>query len=109
GHAQSQHETVLSRSDVEQTMEFEAKRVGLVGKLIALGVRYEFVPDIQGIFVELPPLGLGKFGERCAENRFFLRSCREIRGRIAGAGRDLSAGGDADERRLSSERREESL
>ena len=86
--AQAHHETVLRRGDVEEAVELEAERVGLVGELAGRGVGDEFLPDIEAVLLVLPAFGLGEIGEERAEN-VLLRpfdSAPGRRGEVAGDG-----------------------
>ncbi len=67
GDAHTQHEGVLRGGDVEEAVEFEAEEI--VGRwlLVFAGVCEEFVPDVEGVFFELPAFFLAEIGDGCTE------------------------------------------
>ena len=60
-NAQTQHEGILGRRHVEQTVKFEAKDVIRRGRAIFVGMSDQLVPDIERILLMLPAFFLAEF------------------------------------------------
>ena len=69
--AKPEHEGVLCGRDMKEAVVLDAETIVLRGWLVLIGVLKQFLPNSEGILLELPTLFLGEIGDGSVEPQWF--------------------------------------